>query len=74
MRYQFLKGKIKQEVAWQGKEIRAKTCFIKLDNGKVGGQEWVCHPLVSVAHCLRNSPHVVLFTPSLQGGAIRLHF
>lgn len=37
MRYQFLKGKIKQEVAWQGKEIRAKTCFIKLDNGKDWG-------------------------------------
>ena len=32
-----MKGKIKQEVAWQGKEIRAKTCFIKLDNGKDWG-------------------------------------
>lgn len=25
---------------------------------RIGGQEWVCHPLVSVAHCLR-IPHTL---------------
>lgn len=34
MSYHFWKGKIK---ALQGKEMRRKTCFIKLDNGKDWG-------------------------------------
>lgn len=37
MRYHFLKGKVKQAVAWQGKEMRGKACFMKLGNGEDWG-------------------------------------